>query len=197
MTQRTVDYFEPLADALASAGVRHSPTELHGVICGLLSTGAGGQDAELLGMLAAHSELVGQWPAEAAQGFVALRDLAASGYAGETLELALLLPDDEEELGVRVAALAQWCEGFLVGFGTGSAGVRDSDLAPGLQEALSDLAAVSQADLPEENSPEEEAMFEQIAEHCRMAALMIFTEIVMVSRKAAAGDGADTPPVRH
>ena len=197
MTQRTADYFEPLADALASAGVRHSPTELHGVICGLLSTGAGGQDAELLGMLAAHSELVGQWPAEAAQGFVALRDLAASGYAGETLELALLLPDDEEELGVRVAALAQWCEGFLVGFGTGSAGVRDSDLAPGLQEALSDLAAVSQADLPEENSPEEEAMFEQIAEHCRMAALMIFTEIVMVSRKAATGDGADTPPVRH
>ncbi|MCH8542439.1 MAG: UPF0149 family protein [Alcanivorax sp.] len=197
MTQRTADYFEPLADALASAGVRHSPTELHGVICGLLSTGAGGQDAELLGMLAAHSELVGQWPAEAAQGFVALRDLAASGYAGETLELALLLPDDDEELGVRVAALAQWCEGFLVGFGTGSAGVRDSDLAPGLQEALSDLAAVSQADLPEENSPEEEAMFEQIAEHCRMAALMIFTEIVMVSRKASAGEAADTPPVRH
>ncbi|MBZ2189157.1 UPF0149 family protein [Alcanivorax sp. JB21] len=197
MTQRTADYFEPLADALASAGVRHSPTELHGVICGLLSTGAGGQDAELLGMLAAHSELVGQWPAEAAKGFVALRDLAASGYAGETLELALLLPDDDEELGVRVAALAQWCEGFLVGFGTGSAGVRDSDLAPGLQEALSDLAAVSQAELPEENSPEEEAMFEQIAEHCRMAALMIFTEIVMVGRKTPAGEGADTPPVRH
>ena len=197
MTQRTADYFEPLADALASAGVRHSPAELHGVICGLLSTGAGGQDAELLGMLAAHSELVGQWPAEAAKGFITLRDLAASGYAGETLELALLLPDDDEELGVRVAALAQWCEGFLVGFGTGSAGVRDSDLAPGLQEALSDLAAVSQADLPEENSPEEEAMFEQIAEHCRMAALMIFTEIVMVSRKASAGAGAETPPVRH
>ncbi|WP_111657659.1 UPF0149 family protein [Isoalcanivorax indicus] len=194
MTKGTADYFEPLVDALGQSGVRHSPAELHGVICGLLSTGSGGHDAELLGVLGAHAELGGQWPATVSSTLLTLRDLAAEGLAGDDMELVLLLPDDAEELGQRVAALAQWCEGFLVGFGTGSAGLRDSELPAGLQEALSDLAAISQVGLPEENSDDEESMFAQIAEHTRMAALMVFTEMVMARERKARGD---TPPVTH
>lgn len=195
MPATTAEYFEPLADALATAGVRHSPSELHGVICGLLSTGLGSQDAELLGVLAAHTEMTGQWPAAASEALLAVRDLAREAYTGEDMELALLLPEDDEELGNRVAALAQWCEGFLVGFGTGSAGTRDADLAPGLQEALSDIAAISQVGLPEDSSDEEEAMFEQVAEHCRMAAMMVFTELALTHRASSAPQGK--PPVQH
>lgn len=196
MAQGTADYFEPLMDALGQAGVRHSPAELHGVVCGLLSTGSGRHDAEVLGVLGAHAELGGQWPAEVSASLLALRDLAAEGFAGESMELVLLLPDDGEELGQRVAALAQWCEGFLVGFGTGSAGLKDSELPAGLQEALSDLAAISQVGLPEENSDDEEEMFAQISEHTRMAALMVFTEMVM-ARDQSKAPGTTTPPVTH
>ena len=195
MPATTAEYFEPLADALAAAGVRHSPSELHGVVCGLLSTGTGTQDAELLGVLAAHSELASPWPAAASGALLAVRDLAREAYTGEDMELTLLLPDEEDELGERVAALAQWCEGFLVGFGTGSAGTRDADLAPGLQEALSDIAAISQVGLPDDDSDEEEAMFEQVAEHCRMAAMMVFTELALTHRAASAPK--DEPPVQH
>lgn len=187
-------FFDPLAASLLSAGVQHGPSELHGVICGLLSTGAGGIDGELLGVLAAHVELAGDWPADLNEVLLALRDLARDGMAGEDLELTLLLPDDSHDLGDRVAALGQWCEGFLVGFGTGSAGTRDAELPAGLQEAISDLAAVSQVALPDDSGDDEERMLEEIIEHCRVAALTVFTELAL--REQAAGK-PEKPPVTH
>ena len=48
--------FEVLAQGLAAAGVAHSPSELQGVLAGLLATGHGGQDQEVLGVLAAHAD---------------------------------------------------------------------------------------------------------------------------------------------
>ena len=64
-----------------------------------------------------------------------------------------------------------------------------------MQEALSDIAAISQVGLPEDSSDEEEAMFEQVAEHCRMAAMMVFTELALTHRAASAPQGK--PPVQH
>lgn len=189
----TEDILEPLSAALAQAGVRQEPSELHGVICGLLSTGVNPEDAELQGLLAAHVELEGQWPADAVQAFSDLRDLARDGMLGGGMDLALLLPDDDRDLGERVSALGHWAEGFLVGFGTGTAGMKDSDFPPALQEALSDLSAISNVAVPEEGSEEEESLFQQVAEHARVAALMVFTELVMGDTPGKDGDNTGKP----
>tara|TARA_B100000676_G_scaffold277183_1_gene298647 strand:+ start:3287 stop:3871 length:585 start_codon:yes stop_codon:yes gene_type:complete len=188
--------FEALAQGLAAAGVAHSPSELQGVMAGLLATGHGGHDEEVLGVLAAHTDIDGGFDGALSVALLALRDQLHEGYQGTGLELALLMPGDEEELGLRVAAVAQWCEGFLVGFGTGSANTHDKDLSPGIQEALSDLAAISQVATPEDDGDEEEDMFEQVAEHCRMAALMIYTELVM-RHQGKPAPAPETPPTRH
>lgn len=188
--------FETLAQALAAAGVAHSPSELQGVMAGLLATGHGGHDPELLGVLASHADMDAGWSDTLAVALLSVRDDLRQGYQGTGLELALLLPPDEEDLGLRVAAIGQWCEGFLVGFGTGSANTHDKDLSPGIQEALSDLAAISQVETPDGDGDEEEDMFEQVVDHCRMAALMIYTELVM--RHQDKPDAAPkTPPTRH
>jgi len=194
MTDTKTDLFNPLAEALRHAGVRHSPSELHGVICGLLSTGIESEAPELLGMLASHVDLTSDWPAAAANILIVLRDQAVLAFDGDGLDLDLLLPDDDEELALRVAALAQWCEGFLTGFGTGSAGVKDAQLAPALQEAIADLAAVSQVDTPDDEGEEEETLLSQVTEHCRMAALMVFTEWQL---KARAPTASQTPVTKH
>ncbi|KZX85586.1 hypothetical protein A3716_23975 [Alcanivorax sp. HI0011] len=174
----------------------HSPSELQGVLAGLLATGHGGQDQEVLGVLAAHADIDGGFDGALSAALLTLRDQLHDGFQGTGLDLALLLPGDEEELGLRVAAVAQWCEGFLVGFGTGSANTHDKDLSPGIQEALSDLAAISQVATPENDGDEEEDMFEQVAEHCRMAALMIYTELVM-RHQGKPAPAPQTPPTRH
>jgi len=190
----TSDVFQPLADALGQADVRHSPSELHGVLCGLLSTGMEAEAPAMLGVLASHVDLEGSWPERVSSLLVTLRDEAVLAFDGDGLDLSLLLPDDDEELGLRVAALGQWCEGFLVGFGTGSAGATDASLPPALQEAIADLAAVSQVDVPDQDGVEEEALFAAVTEHCRMAALMVFTEWQLRARRQEA---ATAPATRH
>lgn len=190
--------FEVLAQALAAAGIAHSPSELQGLAAGLLATGHGGRDEELLGVLASHVDFEPgqQFEASLAGMLVAMRDGLADGFVDTGLALHLLLPADEDDLGLRVAAIAQWCEGFLVGFGTGSANTHDKDLSPGVQEALSDLAAISQVETPDADGDEEEDMFEQVAEHCRMSALMIYTDLVM-RREGKPEAPASKPPTRH
>ncbi|HCE41371.1 UPF0149 family protein [Alloalcanivorax profundimaris] len=190
--------FDHLVRAASGAGVAVSPSELHGVICGLLATGQGHDDATLLGTLAAHAEQPQGLAPDLAGDLVLCRDAASEGFAGTGLELDLLLPDDEDDLGLRVAALGQWAEGFLVGFGTGAAGVNDSQLSPGIQEALSDLSAISQVSTPEDDGEEEERMLEQVTEHCRMAAMMIYTDLVMKPAARDTDTKTDTnPPTRH
>ena len=194
--------FDELARAAAQAGIPNSPSELHGVVCGLLATGHGQDDNVLLGTLAAHAEQPEGLPPELSRALIDWRDQTIEGFSGTGLELPMLLPADEDDLDLRVAALGQWSEGFLVGFGTGAAGVADTELSPGVQEALSDLSAVSQVTTPEETGEEEERMFEQVAEHCRMSALMIYTDLVMkqqAAKKPGPGDAAEpeTPPTRH
>lgn len=191
------DLFSGLADQLGQAGVAHGPSELQGLVCGVLSGGVTPGDAELQGLLAAHAGLESGWPAPLAAPFLALRDRARASLEGEALELDLLLPDDQEELGLRVAALGQWCEGFLVGFGTAAAGLKDSDFSPGLQEALSDLSAISQVATPDDDGDDEEGMFEQVAEHARMAAIMVFTELALKQRRQNGKTGEKSTPTRH
>lgn len=198
----TEELYNPLSEALSEAGVDAGASEVHGVICGLLSTGVSAEDAELQGLLASHTEVAGDWTPEAKQLFGELRDLARDGLLGGGMDLTLLLPRDDADLPTRVDALGRWAEGFLVGFGTGTAGMKDSDLPPALQEALSDLSAISNVDVPEEDDEEEEAMFQQVAEHARMAALMVFTELVMREDTDGGDEAGDEdeepePPTTH
>mgnify|MGYP005839011419 CR=1 FL=1 len=187
-TDTTIDHsaMAALIPALDRAAVRHSPSELHGVICGLLSSTLQLSAPALLEALAAHCGRSEGLPEPAASLLIELRDQALMAFDGDGLDLALLLPDDDEDLGLRTAALAQWCEGFLAGFGVGSAGVSDQALPAAVQESLADLAAVSQVETPAEQGEEEEALFSQVAEHCRMAALMVFTEWQLRSRQQQA-----------
>ncbi len=49
---------------------------------------------------------------------------------------------------------------------------------------------------PEDDGEDEERMLEQVTEHCRMAAMMIYTDLVM--KPAARDTNTDTnPPTRH
>ena len=188
--------FDVLGETLARMAPDYSPSGLQGVICGLLSTGARVSDAQLLELLAAHSGIADQWPAEAAGAFVQLRNQVKEGLADNAMSLTLLLPDDSEDIGMRAAALGQWCEGFLVGFATGSADIAESRFSPTLQEALSDLAAISQIATPDEDSDEDAKLFEEIAEHCRVSALMIYTELAMAGQGQKRAD-LPKPPTTH
>lgn len=188
--------YHPLAATLSRDTPTLHPSELHGVVCGLLAAGQEASAPELLGMLASHAGLGQGWSEATAALIVAARDEAHAAFHGDALDLALALPDDEAPLDERVTALGLWCEGFMVGFGTGTAGAADADLPPAVQEAIADLSAVSRVEAPEDADEDAERMLEDVAEHCRVAALTIFTELALMRRREI-GDNAPRTPTRH
>lgn len=89
-----------------------------------------------------------------------------------------LLPDDEDPLIARLGSLAEWCSGFLAGFGT-SGSRKVEDFNEEVLDALRDIQQISQVDSEIEEEEEGEAAYFEVLEYVRMAALMIFTEFAM------------------
>jgi len=87
-----------------------------------------------------------------------------------------LLPDDNAGLGVRSEALADWCSGFLYGFGSAGDNVA-SRLSKDALEVLSDFSDVTRltGDAQESESSEED--YSEIVEYMRVGVMLIFEEL--------------------
>lgn len=152
-------------------------SECHGVLCGLLVRHP---DCEpqvyftLLSML----EIVDA-PGAALQSVLTdLHFAAGRQLADQEMRMAIWLPDDEESIEDRTAALAQWCNGFLAGLGSGDDGRLDT-LSAEAAEALADLqqialaAVESSPDDSEDDLEEEEMAFMEIEEYVRITVMML------------------------
>ena len=92
----------------------------------------------------------------------------------DDMTVVLLLPTDDAPLAERAAALGQWCQGFLTGFGLNS---RDSSaLSTEATEVLQDLAAIAQVQDALEESDDGESDYMEVMEYLRVAPLLLFTE---------------------
>ena len=76
------------------------------------------------------------------------------------------------------AALGEWCQGFLHGFGVNAGGL---ELSTDAKEVLQDLAAISQVQDALEESEDGEGDYMEVMEYLRVAPLLLFTE----TRKSA------------
>jgi hypothetical protein len=148
--------------------------ECHGLLCGLVcreSSRTAGEFLEQLGTMqlvvrpgqALHDALEQVWRSTVDQ----LED--------EDLGFRLWLPDDEESLEQRTAALAHWCSGFLAGLGSG--GELDV-LSAEASEAIADLQEIARAELApadegEGTGEDDEAAYTEIVEYVRVVTLMM------------------------
>lgn len=97
------------------------------------------------------------------------------GLYDEELGFALLLPDDDRELAVRLEELAAWSQGFMAGLGMG--GERDWDaLSDDFNEAMRDLSQISRIS-NEGGGEEDEQAWAEVTEYLRMAVLLIHAEL--------------------
>ncbi|MCY1446198.1 hypothetical protein D9M71_627500 [compost metagenome] len=92
---------------------------------------------------------------------------------GSEMAVILLLPDDEAPLAERAAALGQWCQGFLGGFGLTA---REGALSGEAVEVLQDLASIAQVQSALEDSDDGENDYMEVMEYLRIAPLLLFTE---------------------
>jgi hypothetical protein len=85
---------------------------------------------------------------------IGLQEMVKGELTGDDVTVVLLLPTDDAPLADRAAALGQWCQGFLTGFGLNAGG---KDLSTEAKEVLQDLAAISQVQDALEESEDGEA----------------------------------------
>jgi uncharacterized protein YgfB (UPF0149 family) len=112
---------------------------------------------------------------------------------GDDLEFAPLLPDDDSPLAERTIAMAQWCEGFLYGFGITSGGQvggqsggkadqpsnkPSNKLAAEIREVLHDFTQLARATVGDvEPTDEDESDYAEIVEYLRVGAQLIHDEL--------------------
>jgi len=144
--------FDEFANHLLDQGVLASPSQLHGCLSGLLAAGAPPEPEYGLDALTQALDLV--MHGELASRIMQLYVVTEAALQDEEFTFLPLLPDDEEDIAQRTAALASWCAGFLAGFAYAASGEGKAEgvFSEECSEALRDIAALAQAEAGEDES---------------------------------------------
>jgi uncharacterized protein len=105
------------------------------------------------------------------------------------MQFAPLLPDDEEPIESRAAALGAWCQGFLYGLGTSS--LTDATLLPGdIGEVVRDLTEITHVAADSTESLESnEGAYSELVEFVRAGVQLLFDELEPLRREMSPHEG--------
>ena len=172
--------YHAFAALLKNSGHTVSPAELHGLLLGRSCAGAG---FEADSWLADAAELLEGEPQDNVRNaLIGLQEMVKGELTGDDMTVVLLLPTDDAPLADRAAALGQWCQGFLTGFGLTR---RAYALSTEATEVLQDLAAIAQVQDALEESDDGESDYMEVMEYLRVAPLLLFTETKKTDESAA------------
>lgn len=156
------------------------PAECQGVLCALLAVQSKPTAeqwlAEILPDLVPSATSGDALARQTVQAMIHLFQMTQKQLASTSFSFEMLLPDDEDDLGSRTAALGSWCRGFL--YGLGLSGIGDIDRLPDdLPELLHDMEKISHADDYEAgNDEEDEHAFTELVEYVRVGVMMLNEE---------------------
>lgn len=185
--------YASLGAALVRENCLCSAPELHGVLAGLLAGGARLNKQRLFKVLEAHLELSGALPDGLGEMSWQLHQQTLADLTDSDLPFQPLLPDDDEEaLAQRAMLLGEFCDGFLVGFGTAARKGDEERLTAEAREALAQLVEIAHIDTDDEelDEQEDEAAYIELHEFVRLAVTILFTELAPTEEHQSAPDGS-------
>lgn len=162
--------YQDLNAALSKTALKLHPSQVHGLISGILSANAKNN--------AAWEEIItgGEEAVKTHELLQALYDTTANQLSDFLFEFQLVLPPDSEDLALRAEALTLWCQGFLTGLKSANikiVGREPSDMT----EAINDLIEIAKMNYEDVvASEEDEAAFVELMEYVRMAVILIYQE---------------------
>lgn len=173
MNSNVLPSFKKISQELEDAELFTNAAETHGVLSGFV---CGGIDLDSQQWLSLFNDVVN----EGIELPRSLKQLISDLYADvvkqctdDGLGFNLLLPDDESPLDERAEAMAQWAQGFLVGFGMVQQALNQA--SEDVQEVIRDIRDISQLSLDFEQEDESsEIAFTEIVEYLRVGAMICF-----------------------
>jgi len=151
--------------------------ESHGAMAGLLCSAGRMEKARWLKRLFPGIESGDLLAREAIDVLARLYDETARQLDDAVLDFQLLLPDDDEPMDERIEALAEWCQGFLLGMSEG--GMKDlAGLPADSGEVMRDLVEIARAGSYDLSGGEEdEVAYNELLEYVRTGVLLINEEL--------------------
>lgn len=151
------------------------PSEVHGVVAGMLACGLEIEDKEFLTIL---SDVFNDGVSFSGELKVLLTDFyknISSNLADKDYQLALYLPDEDESLTDRANALVAWVSGFLLGFG-----LKQKDygkLSDDVKEVIRDFTEINNLDTHFDETEEDTQAFYEVVEYVRISVHLCFAEL--------------------
>jgi len=166
-----------IATALERLDSDMGPAECHGAFTGLLCAAGRVEKGQWLKRLLPEFDSGNLLAKESLTVLGNLYDETVHQLNDAVLDFQLLLPDDEDPLEERIEALAEWCQGFLLGMSEG--GIKDLAALPGDSgEVMRDLVEIARAgsyDLSD--NEEDEISYNELLEYVRTGVLLINEEL--------------------
>lgn len=168
--------FEDISNQLEMWAGISSSSEIHGLVSGLASVGLASNLERVENIVCRHLD-ESECPEQARAALMEIQNCVLEQLESADFAFKILLPDDSEDLHLRVNALSAWCQGFLVGFGTGVK-TADVSFSEEAQEVLRDLVEISNVEqsLADDVEEEDEVAFVELEEYIRTAAMMLYSE---------------------
>ncbi|HHH76084.1 MAG TPA: hypothetical protein ENL03_03550, partial [Phycisphaerae bacterium] len=141
-----MNHFNPdyrqLTDHIEAAELAYSTAEAHGILVGMLCGGSSNWQRVLLEDAAPDAIATRECISELEKLFLFTAEELRSGQ----IPLQLMLPDEHASIAQRAAAIRDWSQGFLFGFGLG--GQQESQLMNGdIGEALRDFTEIARMNI--------------------------------------------------
>ena len=179
--------YDELNEALRRVGSSADVAECHGLLSGLLCV------KETVDSAAWISHILGAEPNSDPDEAIELNEdgrALLSALLGRVLDqlndmdygFHPLLPDDDEPLEKRAAALAEWCQGFVLGLSMG--GIEEvGELPEASDEIIKDMAEIAQMHADADAATnEDETAYAEIVEYVRMGVLLVREELRTISK---------------
>lgn len=191
--EKTVD-FDAVERWLAAAGATWQAAEAHGAFCGRACMGGVAALRDWLDEVldrAPHS--VDVLSLERQAGLQAAAAVSLVQLEAGQMQFSLMLPADNAALERRVAALADWCHGFMQGLAAGGAADAGQALealaTPETSEILRDFSELTRAVADAAVNEADEQAFAEIVEYVRVSVQLIYDDTAAYRNTAAAASG--------
>ena len=155
--------YDALAALIATREWWFGASEVQGILSALVACNQGGRWAEIL-------FAQGEIDTIAHEAFDRLSRQIEETLAADALSYQLLLPEDGT-LAARAEALAAWAQGFAVAIHW-----LQPELEDDARAFLADLEEIGKLDYDLDDNEENRRQLTSLEEHCRMGALLIYTE---------------------
>jgi uncharacterized protein YgfB (UPF0149 family) len=171
--------FDECCTQMMEFGYEVSPSELHGLLSGVVCVGLKMTPEKVITLAIKHLN-VDTCSDRNRLTINTMHEFIEREMFNADSRYALFLPDDELDLTQRVRCLASWAQGFLVGFGTASGQMGVTEFSSETEEALKDIVNIANIsdDFGTEEGEEGESAYAEIVEYLKIAVLLMSSEFL-------------------